>query len=282
MDQELKQRLIGAAVITALAAIFVPMLFDDPIDETGKNINSLKLPDLPEKTQEVEITPLPEKVEDVVTPQPPAAAAKSGSTEEQTFVPPPPAEHVLKSKPTFAGEEAGETDVPKPKPKLRLAGKETAPIKHLQAPADELEVDEEAPAPEPEATKPGGKPVKLPAQSLPFVAANPTPLPKPVKPTVKQVVESIPAETSAKPAASETGTTRWYLNAGSFGQKANALNLADNLKQQGFAATVKEVSNDKGIVFKVRIGPMQDKLKAQAVKNKLTQLNINTFVAPEE
>ena len=66
MDQELKQRLIGAAVITALAAIFVPMLFDDPIDETGKNINQLTLPEIPAKAQDVEIMPLPEKAEDVV------------------------------------------------------------------------------------------------------------------------------------------------------------------------------------------------------------------------
>jgi hypothetical protein len=32
----------------------------------------------------------------------------------------------------------------------------------------------------------------------------------------------------------------------------------------------------------VRIGPMLGKAKAQAVKNKLTQINVNTFVAPEE
>ena len=32
MNQELKQRLIGAVVVTALAAIFIPMLFDDPVD----------------------------------------------------------------------------------------------------------------------------------------------------------------------------------------------------------------------------------------------------------
>jgi DedD protein len=58
--------------------------------------------------------------------------------------------------------------------------------------------------------------------------------------------------------------------------------LADNLKQQGFAASVKEVASDKGTVFKVRVGPMQDKIKAQAVKNKLTQLNINSFFAADD
>lgn len=47
MDQELKQRLIGAVVITALAAIFVPMLFDDPIEESGQMVNELTLPEPP-------------------------------------------------------------------------------------------------------------------------------------------------------------------------------------------------------------------------------------------
>ncbi len=47
MDQDLKQRLVGAVVITALAAIFVPMIFDDPIDESGKMISELTIPDEP-------------------------------------------------------------------------------------------------------------------------------------------------------------------------------------------------------------------------------------------
>ena len=41
MDQELKQRMIGAAVIIALAVIFVPMLFDGDIEEKhNKNIRT--------------------------------------------------------------------------------------------------------------------------------------------------------------------------------------------------------------------------------------------------
>ncbi|MCF6203917.1 MAG: SPOR domain-containing protein [Methylococcaceae bacterium] len=52
MDQDLKQRLVGAVVITALAAIFVPMIFDDPIDESGKMISELTIPDQPEISNE--------------------------------------------------------------------------------------------------------------------------------------------------------------------------------------------------------------------------------------
>lgn len=44
MDHELKQRLIGAVVVTALCAIFIPMLFDDPVDNSGQLVTELSIP----------------------------------------------------------------------------------------------------------------------------------------------------------------------------------------------------------------------------------------------
>ena len=43
MDHELKQRLIGAVVVTALCAIFIPMLFDDPVDNSGQQVSELNI-----------------------------------------------------------------------------------------------------------------------------------------------------------------------------------------------------------------------------------------------
>ncbi len=47
MDHELKQRLIGALVVTALAAIFIPMLFDDPVDDRTQQVSELTIPPVP-------------------------------------------------------------------------------------------------------------------------------------------------------------------------------------------------------------------------------------------
>ena len=47
MDQNLKQRLVGALVITSLAAIFIPMIFDDPVGNRGKMMDHMKIPDQP-------------------------------------------------------------------------------------------------------------------------------------------------------------------------------------------------------------------------------------------
>ena len=255
VDQELKQRLIGAAVITALAAIFVPMLFDDAVDETGKNVNELQIPAMPAKAQEVEIMPLPEKAEDVATVIPVEKSPKP--TQNNAF-------------------NEGEADVIQPVHPAKVLGDTPVtnqrPVKVVEPDAEMAQVDPDGGLPEDAEFKPTTKPGKLPTATV--APVNPITKPVPVTPAV--------GTTPAKPNLGNEAATRWYLNAGSFSQKANATALQESLKQQGFAATIKEANGEKGLVYKVRIGPMLDKAKAQAVKNKLTQINVNTFVAPEE
>jgi len=91
MDQDLKQRLVGAVVITSLAAIFVPMLFDDPIDETGKMISELKIPKIPDNSLNANSTVIPKNIEDVISlPKPEVIkvleAKKTASTMLRWFV----------------------------------------------------------------------------------------------------------------------------------------------------------------------------------------------------
>ncbi len=57
MDKVLKQRLIGAAILIALAVIFVPMLFDGP-DERPTRELAIDLPDPPEERAPVRRLPL--------------------------------------------------------------------------------------------------------------------------------------------------------------------------------------------------------------------------------
>ncbi|KAA3649085.1 MAG: SPOR domain-containing protein [Proteobacteria bacterium] len=45
MDQELKQRLIGASVIIALAVIFIPMLFDNEVDKSADKKIDIVIPE---------------------------------------------------------------------------------------------------------------------------------------------------------------------------------------------------------------------------------------------
>jgi DedD protein len=73
MDHDLKQRLVGAVVITALAAIFVPMLFDDPIPDQGRLTNELRIPEPPIEHFSETSDKLPESAEQVLAlPESPA------------------------------------------------------------------------------------------------------------------------------------------------------------------------------------------------------------------
>jgi DedD protein len=72
MDAALKQRLIGAAVLVALAVIFLPMLVDGPEPQTGTSAVPLDIPAPPERsfeTRELPVAP--------ATPSPAAATPAS-------------------------------------------------------------------------------------------------------------------------------------------------------------------------------------------------------------
>jgi DedD protein len=278
MDQGLKQQLVGAAVITALAAIFVPMLFDDTVDDAGKNVSELAIPDAPGKARDVEILPLPEKQDDV-------APAHDAAASEPVMPASSQSERNVKPSAEFVAED--EEAMTPAKPKLRLGERETAtkpsPANKpkLASAADRSALANDAGGDE-DFRPVVAEPVKHP------VIQPPAPTLKPVKPTKPS--ENVVADAAAKPAPSavmdgntaQAAPQHWYLNAGSFTQKENAVALQDNLKKQGFAVSLKEVPSDKGMIFKVRIGPLLDKAKAQAMKIKLAQINVNSFVSGDE
>lgn len=81
MDQKLKQRLVGAVVVTLLAAIFIPMLFDDPVDDTSKMINELKVPKFPVNSINTETIQLPENINEVIDLPKPDALKQLDSTQ---------------------------------------------------------------------------------------------------------------------------------------------------------------------------------------------------------
>ena len=174
IDQTLKQRLVGAVVITALAAIFVPMLFDDPIEDNDQSISELTIPPSPEKSFE--------KAEPIVQ--------KS-------------AEQVLE-------------------------------------------------IPEPEVIK-----EKIMADSVKV------------------------QEVSSDQQIPDLG--RWVIQAGSFGQKENALELRDKLRKQGFSTYLDSIkSGEDQVMYRVRVGPELDKKRAEDTRKKLEDLNkVKTFLVNE-
>ncbi len=67
MNEVLKQRIVGAAVIIALAAIFIPMLFDDPVPDADSYTNEISLPQEPVNNMQPLIDDLPKNKNDVLS-----------------------------------------------------------------------------------------------------------------------------------------------------------------------------------------------------------------------
>ncbi len=174
IDQTLKQRLVGVVVITALATIFIPMLFDDPIVDNDPSISELTIPPSPEESIKNSTLPVQKSAEQVLA-------------------------------------------IPEP---------EEMKEKMEKKPADEKEIPSGQPAPD---------------------------------------------------------LGRWVIQAGSFGQKENALELRDKLREQGFSTYLDSINTEEGkAMYRVRVGPELDKERAVATQKKLEEQNkIKTFLVNE-
>jgi DedD protein len=75
--------------------------------------------------------------------------------------------------------------------------------------------------------------------------------------------------------------TRWYLQAGSFGRKENAMTQFDALRKQGLPVLLETVKTDKGDLYRVKVGPELSKKRAADMKIKLEKQKIKTMLIAE-
>ncbi len=84
MDEQLKRRLVGAAVIVSLIVIFVPMLLDDPVDLEQVDL-APRIPDKPKPLQH-------ELPSQEILPEPVPSTPVINQPEEAPAIESPPAE----------------------------------------------------------------------------------------------------------------------------------------------------------------------------------------------
>jgi DedD protein len=239
MNQELKQRLIGAVVVTSLAAIFIPMIFDDPVDNSGQTVSELAIPKTPINTGEESANKLPSNAEQVLNKQ---------DTDAETAV---------------------NTD-------------EESELTASNAQAFDEPVDD-GPAMEPEEIE------SAPRQDT--VSPLNTNISKPVK-TIKKVenlapkqiapVQTLAIENINKPVKSGSELKRWYLQAGTFGKKENALSLLETLHKQGLPAMIEPINGaGNTTLYRIKVGPTLDKKRASEMKVKLDGQKIQSLMMSE-
>ncbi len=302
MNPELKQRLIGAAVVTALATIFIPMLFDDPVDNSGQLVSELSIPAAPIKSAEVSANKLPTPANKI--PKKPNVAAEGPSDTEDD-----PAEPVVDtevvddadaeateppvsgSTPTPAGtgaEQAAnvpEEDISTESLDTGVVAEAKQPIKKPVKPVvSEVDVKVKPPIKKIDANTPKLLPVTKPATTEPVAVVKP-----PIKKIEANAPKLIPTEKPANPvvmstpekAAKPPELVRWTIHAGSFGQKDNATTLMKTLRDQGLPVVIETIQSAKGPMYRLKIGPELDKKKAAANKAKLDKQGVGNVLIAE-
>ncbi|ODU47885.1 SPOR domain-containing protein [uncultured Aquimonas sp.] len=240
MDAALKQRLIGATVLVALAVIFLPMLVDGPETEREASAEQLSLdlpvrPDRPMETREIPLLP---------TPAPGAAPAQPAAADgaEVLAVVDTDAEQrvdALSGQPVGAGSDPNAHSTPA-SPNASSSSSSVAAAPATAPPA----ASSAAPsAPARSAASSSA------ASSSPAAAAASSPPPRPA---------------ATLPTATAGGS--YAVNVGSYANVANAENLLNRLKNAGIAAYAESVSLDGRPVRRVRLGPYAQRAEAERAR----------------
>ena len=126
------------------------------------------------------------------------------------------------------------------------------------------------PDPEPQAIVVKEKPAPAPTRKAP-----PSADPEPQTATAEKKAEPSPAKITS---ASATGM--WAVQLGSFGNEDNAERLAADLRKQGFAAFLSQLSSGDAQLHRVRIGPQKDRESAEAMAERLRKAGHKGQVVP--
>lgn len=248
LNEKMKHRIIGLAVLLSIAAIFMPAIVKKSTQRSEREISlNLKLPQRPEYPQisentqtealKQDIAQLEDEIElslesDVADESSPVTIAKAEpidlsvlSEEEQT---------ILKDKPISTEMKAERPVSPSVPPAEKIT---TA---KLQKPTD----------------RPQNNPLQMAEMKRESIAAPKT---------------SAPPKKQAKAAVKTKLAGNYSVQLGSFSMPANANALVKHLKDQGFSAKVKKVKTKKGYLYKVYVGNAVSRYEAEKLKNRLAE-----------
>ncbi|HKJ16469.1 MAG TPA: SPOR domain-containing protein [Xanthomonadales bacterium] len=240
MDKALKQRLVGAIVLIALAVIVLPMIFGGRPSDGGTGPSEISLPaeppDLEFETRRFPIgdQPIPEPDDSLpdqrqppIVPQP----ENSAGTNLQADAP-----------------IDSETELAQEPPPLQTAQTEST---QSAAPESDPDVEREV---EPGT---GGGDAEPPQDAIGQL----------LQAQAAQPVEETSAQPESSPDSSDS--LRYVVQVASFGSTQNATRLAGQLEDAGYAVLLDHVSSDTARLNRVRVGPYGSEAAAQSVSREL-------------
>lgn len=227
----MKQRLVGAVVLVALAVIFLPMLLDGS-GQSGPRDVAIDIPDQPQ--------PPPNRLDestDVETQD--TGAATSGEADSPSGAEPQP--NTMSEQPVPSSDGATADDQP---------STSDAPAAASADPDDSAADDSADGAATDDAT-----------------AAAPEPPPE----TDDSGPDNSATAQASEPAANEADSPAWVVQVGSFGRETNAVVLRDRLRELGFDTFIERADTDQGALWRVRVGPVSSEDEAERLSERVTE-----------
>jgi DedD protein len=277
METRLKERLVGAIVLVAIVVIVVPELLTGPRsgapdstpDSAGAAPVRTVIIDLDSGQRSTTTTPDRAGAAAPATPAPVVDAAGSSRA------------------PSASGARAGdavESDAARAASDPAARPNVTAPASTASAPAPApastpTPAPTPAPAPTPTPTPPRTSTPN--PNSPPKSATTPAPAPAAEAPPPSRAAAPPSTQDAAPPRPKPSGATSgWVVQLGSFASRPNAEKLAGELRGSGYAAFVSEFRGSGRVLYRVRVGPEQDRGRADALAARLAREGRKGTVAP--
>lgn len=305
MDKVLKQRLVGAAILIALAVIFVPMLFDGSDEPDVPRDAALDLPPPPADRDEVRRLPLeparvsqppveepaePEPAPEPVSPDPEAAMEAERPAPAEPPDSGPGAEPTLQPEAETEAEPASEPDPavasvpPEPEPEPEAEPEPSAPAEgdwQVQvASFGSAETAEQVTAQLEQLGHNSGSDLIVRGETRlhrvwtgPYAdraaAERARAQIAATVAGVEPLVRNLPGSATTAPAAAER--EGFAVQVGSFADQSNADRQLDQLLEQGFDAFIHADETGSRPIWRVRVGAFARRDQAAALQRTLRE-----------
>jgi DedD protein len=171
------------------------------------------------------------------------------------------------------GREPGPAEPAGQQPTRRVE----VPIDDAAAPPEEQVLVPEPVLPDTAPADTQRSPMPPPVQAPPEETKSP-PAAEPRRPPPRSAPAKPPPEPAARPATTAPGSA-WAVQLGAFSDRSKAEQLVAQLRERRYAAFILEYRASGQVLYRVRVGPEQDRARAQEIAARLAKDGFQTVVA---
>ena len=259
-----RQRLLGAVALVVIVVIVVPELLTGPRSPPPAGAT----PGQPLRTVTIDLAA---GERGAIARAPPAAAAGTepiAPATEPATAPATPATASAAAAPSTTAAQSAAAPAP--------AASASATAASAAAP---VAVPDSGTPP---ASAPAAVAAAAPASTVKAAAAGAAPAAAPVGSTADRGAAAVAAgHGPPRPTAAAPGAQGWVVQLGSFAGRDNATHLVTDLRRKGYAAFVSEYHGSGRVLYRVRVGPEQDRGRVDAIAQRLAREGYRGSVAPQ-